>query len=65
MSTGAPQRHKQGLADEQRLQKARGRACAQRAHDQLERQEIDAYLVEISRTGKVFVKRFPKRLVDA
>ena len=65
MSTGAPQRQKKGQSAEQRLQKARGRACAQRAHDQIERGEIDAYLVEITRTGKVFVKRFPKRLVDA
>ena len=65
MSTGAPQRRNKDLSKDERLQKARGRANAQRAHDQLERDEIQAYFVEVSRTGKVFVKRFPKRLVDA
>ena len=65
MSSGASQRRNKDLSKDERLQKARGRACAQRAHDQIERGEIQAYMVEISRTGKVFVKRFPKRLVDA
>ena len=65
MSSGAPKRRNKDLSDDERIQKARGRAHAQRAHDQMERGEIDAYLVEISNSGKVFVKRFPKRLVDA